>query len=80
MLACGTAGSSTFTPPFLPLTPRKGEVALLSELLLQQPGACGQRDARGWLPLHRAAVQPVPEVLQTVLRGQWVSGWCLRRG
>uniref|UniRef100_H3CYI2 Ankyrin repeat and SOCS box containing 15 n=1 Tax=Tetraodon nigroviridis TaxID=99883 RepID=H3CYI2_TETNG len=45
----------------------QGEVLLLSQLL-QQSGAFQQRDGRGWLPLHRAAVQPVPEVLRTVLR------------
>uniref|UniRef100_A0A3B4USX6 Ankyrin repeat and SOCS box containing 15 n=1 Tax=Seriola dumerili TaxID=41447 RepID=A0A3B4USX6_SERDU len=30
--------------------------------------AFGESDSRGWLPLHRAASQPVLEVLETVLR------------
>ncbi|XP_069019627.1 ankyrin repeat and SOCS box protein 15-like isoform X1 [Embiotoca jacksoni] len=30
--------------------------------------AFSESDSHGWLPLHRAASQPVPEVLETVLR------------
>lgn len=29
-----------------------------------------ERDSRGWLPLHRASVQPDAEVLDTVLMGE----------
>lgn len=32
-----------------------------------------ESDSRGWSPLHRAAVQPVLEVLETVLRCESVS-------
>lgn len=29
-----------------------------------------ERDGRGWMPLHAAAVQPHPEMLQVVLQGE----------
>ncbi|XP_033824008.1 ankyrin repeat and SOCS box protein 15-like [Periophthalmus magnuspinnatus] len=43
-----------------------GEVCLLEELL-RHPFAFRELDCRGWLPLHRAAAQPLVEVLETVL-------------
>lgn len=45
----------------------KGEVLVLTELL-KGSGAFREYDSNGCLPLHRAAVQPVLEVLKTVLR------------
>uniref|UniRef100_UPI0037E8FE63 ankyrin repeat and SOCS box protein 15-like n=1 Tax=Semicossyphus pulcher TaxID=241346 RepID=UPI0037E8FE63 len=45
----------------------QGEVLVLREML-KHTFAFGEPDSRGWLPLHRAATQPVLEVLETVLR------------
>ncbi|XP_023275716.1 ankyrin repeat and SOCS box protein 15-like isoform X1 [Seriola lalandi dorsalis] len=45
----------------------QGEVLVLREMLCHT-FAFGESDSRGWLPLHRAASQPVLEVLETVLR------------
>ncbi|XP_029698097.1 ankyrin repeat and SOCS box protein 15 isoform X3 [Takifugu rubripes] len=45
----------------------QGEVLVLTDLL-KGSGAFREWDSRGCLPLHRAAVQPVLEVLKTVLR------------
>uniref|UniRef100_A0AAY4BCK1 SOCS box domain-containing protein n=1 Tax=Denticeps clupeoides TaxID=299321 RepID=A0AAY4BCK1_9TELE len=44
-----------------------GEITGLRELL-KFPSAFRETDIRGWLPLHRAAVQPMAEVLETVLK------------
>ncbi|KAM8891062.1 ankyrin repeat and SOCS box protein 15 isoform 2-T2 [Spinachia spinachia] len=44
----------------------QGEVGMLRGML-RHTSAFRQWDSRGWLPLHRAASQPVLEVLQTVL-------------
>ncbi|KAM9352622.1 ankyrin repeat and SOCS box protein 15-like [Symphorus nematophorus] len=45
----------------------QGEVLVLREML-RHTFAFSESDNRGWLPLHRAASQPVLEVLETVLR------------
>ncbi|XP_044050152.1 ankyrin repeat and SOCS box protein 15-like isoform X2 [Siniperca chuatsi] len=45
----------------------QGEVSVLREML-GHTFAFRESDSRGWLPLHRAASQPVLEVLETVLR------------
>ncbi|XP_031724169.1 ankyrin repeat and SOCS box protein 15-like [Anarrhichthys ocellatus] len=45
----------------------QGEVLMLRGML-RHTFAFRESDSRGWLPLHRAASQPVLEVLQTVLR------------
>ncbi|KAM7003188.1 ankyrin repeat and SOCS box protein 15-like isoform 1-T1 [Tautogolabrus adspersus] len=45
----------------------QGEVVVLREML-KHTFAFGEPDSRGWLPLHRAASQPVLGVLETVLR------------
>ncbi|XP_071316354.1 ankyrin repeat and SOCS box protein 15-like isoform X2 [Trachinotus anak] len=45
----------------------QGEVSVLREML-SHTFAFRESDSRGWLPLHRAASQPVLEVLETVLR------------
>ncbi|XP_029288917.1 ankyrin repeat and SOCS box protein 15-like isoform X2 [Cottoperca gobio] len=45
----------------------QGEVLMLKGML-RHTFAFKETDSRGWLPLHRAASQPVLEVLQTVLR------------
>nr|XP_043891393.1 ankyrin repeat and SOCS box protein 15-like isoform X1 [Solea senegalensis] len=45
----------------------QGEVSVLREML-RHTFAFREVDSRGWLPLHRAASQPVLEVLETVLR------------
>ncbi|AWP07922.1 putative ankyrin repeat and SOCS box protein 15 [Scophthalmus maximus] len=45
----------------------QGEVPVLREML-RHTFAFREPDSRGWLPLHRAASQPVLEVLETVLR------------
>ncbi|KAL7401944.1 hypothetical protein ABVT39_007200 [Epinephelus coioides] len=44
----------------------QGEVLVLRGML-RHTFAFRELDSRGWLPLHRAASQPVPEILQTVL-------------
>ncbi|XP_062276671.1 ankyrin repeat and SOCS box protein 15-like [Scomber scombrus] len=44
----------------------QGEVLVLREML-RHTFAFRELDSRGWLPLHRAASQPVLEVLQTIL-------------
>ncbi|XP_040018896.2 ankyrin repeat and SOCS box protein 15 [Gasterosteus aculeatus] len=44
----------------------QGEVLMLRGML-RHTFAFRERDSRGWLPLHRAASQPVLEILQTVL-------------
>ncbi|XP_055365600.1 ankyrin repeat and SOCS box protein 15 isoform X2 [Betta splendens] len=43
-----------------------GDLSALQELC-DFPAAFSQMDEHGWYPLHRAAVQPRPEVLETVL-------------
>ncbi|XP_070687188.1 ankyrin repeat and SOCS box protein 15-like [Pempheris klunzingeri] len=45
----------------------QGEVSVLRQML-RHTFAFRESDSRGWLPLHRAASQPVLEVLETVLR------------
>ncbi|XP_062316664.1 ankyrin repeat and SOCS box protein 15-like isoform X1 [Osmerus eperlanus] len=45
----------------------KGDVCVLKEML-RHSFAFRELDSRGWLPLHRAASQPIPAVLETVLR------------
>ncbi|XP_060892130.1 ankyrin repeat and SOCS box protein 15-like isoform X1 [Labrus mixtus] len=45
----------------------QGEVVVLRQML-KQTFAFVEPDSHGWLPLHRAASQPVLEVLETVLR------------
>ncbi|XP_047452647.1 ankyrin repeat and SOCS box protein 15-like isoform X2 [Mugil cephalus] len=50
----------------------QGDVLVLREML-NHTFAFSQTDSRGWLPLHRAASQPVLEVLETVLRSQGPS-------
>ncbi|XP_078112139.1 ankyrin repeat and SOCS box protein 15-like [Sander vitreus] len=45
----------------------QGEVLMLRGML-RHTFAFRESDSRGWLPIHRAASQPVLEVLQTVLR------------
>ncbi|XP_029105644.1 ankyrin repeat and SOCS box protein 15-like isoform X2 [Scleropages formosus] len=44
----------------------EGDTHTLEELC-ECPAAFGELDAGGWLPLHRAAVQPVKQVLKLVL-------------
>lgn len=34
-----------------------------------------ERDSRGWLALHAAAVQPLQDVLRVVLQGEGSTGW-----
>ncbi|KAM3870517.1 uncharacterized protein asb15a [Diretmus argenteus] len=46
---------------------KQGKASVLRELMLQHSLAFRESDGRGWLPLHRAASQPVLEVLETVL-------------
>lgn len=41
--------------------------------MLRHTFAFRERDSRGWLPLHRAASQPVLEILQTVLTCEDIS-------
>lgn len=43
-----------------------GDVSVLRQML-RHTFAFREMDSRGWLPLHRAAAQPVLEVLETVL-------------
>ncbi|XP_028286394.1 ankyrin repeat and SOCS box protein 15-like isoform X2 [Parambassis ranga] len=50
----------------------QGEVSVLEEML-RYHSAFSESDSRGWLPIHRAASQPVLEVLDTVLRSQDLS-------
>ncbi|KAI4798699.1 hypothetical protein KUCAC02_020553 [Chaenocephalus aceratus] len=45
----------------------QGEVLMLRGML-RHICAFRESDARGWLPVHRAAMQPDPEVLHTVLK------------
>ncbi|XP_033973106.1 ankyrin repeat and SOCS box protein 15-like [Trematomus bernacchii] len=45
----------------------QGEVLMLRGML-RHTCAFRESDARGWLPVHRAAMQPDPEVLHTVLK------------
>ncbi|XP_071391513.1 ankyrin repeat and SOCS box protein 15-like [Centroberyx affinis] len=45
----------------------QGKASVLREML-RHSFAFRESDSRGWLPLHRAASQPVLEVLETVLR------------
>ncbi|XP_041853379.1 ankyrin repeat and SOCS box protein 15-like [Melanotaenia boesemani] len=45
----------------------QGEVSVLRQML-KHVFAFSESDGRGWLPLHRAASQPVLEVLETILR------------
>ncbi|XP_019896166.1 ankyrin repeat and SOCS box protein 15-like isoform X2 [Esox lucius] len=45
----------------------QGEVSMLRKML-RYTSVFREVDSRGWLPLHRAAAQPIPEVLETVLR------------
>ncbi|XP_034033229.1 ankyrin repeat and SOCS box protein 15-like [Thalassophryne amazonica] len=45
----------------------QGEVSVLQQML-RFTFAFKELDNRGWLPVHRAALQPDPEVLKTVLR------------
>ncbi|XP_055365597.1 ankyrin repeat and SOCS box protein 15-like isoform X2 [Betta splendens] len=45
----------------------QGQVSVLREMLTHS-WAFRERDACGWLPLHRAASQPVLEVLEAVVR------------
>ncbi|XP_045894603.1 ankyrin repeat and SOCS box protein 15-like [Micropterus dolomieu] len=45
----------------------QGKVTVLREML-RHTSAFRESDSHGWLPLHRAASQPVLEVLETVLR------------
>ncbi|XP_034084820.1 LOW QUALITY PROTEIN: ankyrin repeat and SOCS box protein 15-like [Gymnodraco acuticeps] len=45
----------------------QGEVLMLRGML-RHVCAFRESDARGWLPVHRAAMQPDPEVLHTVLK------------
>ncbi|KAG7234551.1 hypothetical protein INR49_004486 [Caranx melampygus] len=51
----------------------QGEVPVLKEML-SHTVAFRESDSRGWLPLHRAASQPVLEVLETVLRCKYTTG------
>ncbi|KAM9753712.1 ankyrin repeat and SOCS box protein 15-like [Menidia menidia] len=44
----------------------QGDVSLLRGVL-RDPSTLGELDSRGWLPLHRAAAQPEPQVLETLL-------------
>ncbi|XP_056137577.1 ankyrin repeat and SOCS box protein 15 [Lampris incognitus] len=46
---------------------QQGKVLVLKEMMRQHPFAFSQKDSQGWLPLHRAASQPVLEVLETIL-------------
>lgn len=39
--------------------------------LCEQPAAFSRVDEHGWYPLHRAAVQPLVQVLEMVLYGEW---------
>uniref|UniRef100_A0A3B5B1T0 Ankyrin repeat and SOCS box protein 15-like n=1 Tax=Stegastes partitus TaxID=144197 RepID=A0A3B5B1T0_9TELE len=58
---------------FLKSTARyESEVLVLREML-GHTFAFRESDSHGWLPLHRAASQPVAEVLDTVLRSQGLS-------
>uniref|UniRef100_A0A4W6BIJ9 Ankyrin repeat and SOCS box containing 15 n=1 Tax=Lates calcarifer TaxID=8187 RepID=A0A4W6BIJ9_LATCA len=41
--------------------------------MLRHTFAFRESDSRGWLPLHRAASQPVLEVLETVLRCEYID-------
>uniref|UniRef100_A0A3Q2XTW3 Ankyrin repeat and SOCS box containing 15 n=1 Tax=Hippocampus comes TaxID=109280 RepID=A0A3Q2XTW3_HIPCM len=41
---------------------RPGDASTLRKLLLKRPAAFREADAGGWLPLHRAACQPDPEL------------------
>ncbi|XP_068170117.1 ankyrin repeat and SOCS box protein 15-like isoform X2 [Antennarius striatus] len=50
----------------------QGEVSVLGAML-KHTFAFRESDGRGWLPLHRAASQPIPEILQTVLRSHGLS-------
>lgn len=45
-----------------------GDLLALQELR-HFPAAFSQSDERGWYPLHRAVVQPLVPVLETVLYG-----------
>ncbi|KAF1386388.1 hypothetical protein PFLUV_G00094310 [Perca fluviatilis] len=47
---------------------KQGDMLALQELC-DFPAAFSQVDEHGWYPLHRAAVQPVALVLETVLYG-----------
>uniref|UniRef100_A0AAV2J0X2 SOCS box domain-containing protein n=1 Tax=Knipowitschia caucasica TaxID=637954 RepID=A0AAV2J0X2_KNICA len=46
---------------------QKGDVAALQQLSEHQ-SSFREQDSRGWLPLHRAAVQPHTQVLEAVLQ------------
>ncbi|KAM7397308.1 hypothetical protein PAMP_020292 [Pampus punctatissimus] len=50
----------------------QGEVLVLKEML-KHTFAFRESDSHGWLPIHRAASQPVLEVLETILRSQGLS-------
>ncbi|XP_019934171.2 ankyrin repeat and SOCS box protein 15 isoform X2 [Paralichthys olivaceus] len=50
----------------------QGEVSVLREML-RHTSAFSEPDCHGWLPLHRAASQPVLGVLETVLTSQVLS-------
>ncbi|CAB1437387.1 unnamed protein product [Pleuronectes platessa] len=50
----------------------QGEVSVLREML-SHTSAFSEPDCHGWLPLHRAASQPLLEVLETVLTSQGLS-------
>ncbi|KAM4573463.1 ankyrin repeat and SOCS box protein 15 isoform 1-T1 [Odontesthes bonariensis] len=45
----------------------QGDVSVLKEML-KHTFAFSESDSRGWLPLHRAASQPILEVLETIIR------------
>lgn len=60
-------------PRLLTETVSAGDVLMLQELC-GFPAAFSQLDELGWYPLHRAAVQPLPAVLEMVLYGErWVQ-------
>lgn len=55
------------------VTVSAGDMLALQELC-DFPEAFSRVDEQGWYPLHRAAVQPLAEVLEMVLFGErWVQ-------
>ena len=53
----------------LSICPPLGDLFLLQELS-DVPAAFTEVDSRGWFPLHKAAVQSSPQVLELVLHGE----------
>ncbi|XP_061228957.1 ankyrin repeat and SOCS box protein 15 isoform X2 [Neopsephotus bourkii] len=51
-----------------------GEVFGLQELV-KQKYALDEADERGWFPLHEAAVQPIQQILETILDASYKAMW-----